>query len=44
MTRPVLIYGAEAWSLRRKDEKMLEEQNENVALDTWDLFEEQEKK
>lgn len=24
MIRPVLIYGAEAWSLRRKDEEMLE--------------------
>ena len=24
MIRPVLMYGAEAWSLRRKDEEMLE--------------------
>jgi len=38
-----MIYGAEAWTLRRSEEGLLE-RNENAPMDAWYHTEGQEKK
>ena len=44
MVRPVLIYGSEAWTLRRREEERLERTEMSVTMDPWSYLEGQEKK
>ena len=40
MISPVLMYGAEAWSVPRREEGIYwREQKRNAAVDTWSLTE-----
>ena len=43
MIIPVLMYGAEAWTVTGREEGLLENRNENAVVDTWSLTEGYEK-